>query len=232
MSPLLRRKQEGGPRLEPGVYEMVCNNVFADHIENSQYGKGDVIKFVLQTVDVIDVDGEYIEMQAMCNDTMDPKGNLSKWLTAFGIAIPDDMDVDLEGVIGRHAMVQVELQDRGEKGIWSKITQIMAMPKRTAQSATRRVVEPAAAPAEPEEPYHPAAKDGEEIVDARLASETQLEALNRLLADVYGGTTKIDAGYQELALELNLPGLKSQLRMPELSRALDALNEKKKALVT
>jgi len=171
--PLMRRRQEMGPKLDAGTYEMICTRVREDTIQNPQFGNGDVIRFTLQTTDVVDEDGGPIELEAMANDSLTPNSKLTKWLTAFGVGIPEDADTDLEKVVGRKCLVNVEIVDRGDKGEWNRITELLAPPR--SQSARRASREPVGADDEPEPPYHPAAKPGEPVRDLTEESQQMMD---------------------------------------------------------
>lgn len=142
---LVRRRQEAAPKLEPGTYEMVCVGVREDHIENSQFGTGDVIKFTLRTADVVDQYGDPVELEAMANDSLTPLSKLTRWLDAFGVGSNEE-ELDLERCKGRKCLAKVEIQDRGDKGQWNRITELLAPPR----TGARNVVGPRPAPREPE----------------------------------------------------------------------------------
>lgn len=230
--PLMRTPQEIGPRLEPGTYEMVVTRVREDHIASQFNPEGqNVIRFNLQTTDIVGSDGEPVELDAIANDSLTPSSKLTRWLNAFGVGVTPGVALDLEKVIGRKCLANIVIEDRGEKGQWNKIDDMMAPPRRGPRNSP---VEQSSAPpagASDSEVYHPAVKPGEPVTDATLISDIQTAHLRTLLGDVYGSSDKhIAAGYAELAKELTLPDLMSQMRVPELSRAIDALLEKKAAL--
>jgi hypothetical protein len=189
MMPIMRTPEDAGPRLEAGTYEMVVVKVREDHIENSPFGTGDVIKFTLRTTD-----GENTELEAMANDSLTPLSKLTKWLNALGIGATPGVPLDLERAQGRTCLVNVGIEDKGERGMFNKVAEILP-PLRT-QSARREATaavatlddEPSAQDLadaaqvadEPPEHYHPAAAAGEPIVDARSPEQRELDELSKI----------------------------------------------------
>jgi hypothetical protein len=233
--PLPRTWREFGPKIEEeGTYEIECVTIREDRIP-SIYSKDDdgktaVIKFGLRFLDMVDDDGvSPVELEAMANDQLGPRSKLGKWLNAFGLGVGEGWSGDIMLAKGKRAMAVVAIQDRGEKGLWNKIEDIIPMPRKAIPRQQRQIVREAEPEVEPElvddpeqPPYHPvAAKTGEPVVNAdptRLVSPKELQVLSNALQDA-------GLGYSEVAESEKLPALPSQIRLGDYERVLDTLRE-------
>lgn len=129
MSPLTRTMKEV-QTLEPGTYKVQLMDLKETQLENPSFGNGDVIRFVLETTDVMDTEGNPIELDGIANDKLTPMSKLTRWLAAFGVtAIPGE-DVDMEEAVGREAMAVVVLKP-GKDGtdMFPRIDDLVPLPK-------------------------------------------------------------------------------------------------------
>lgn len=133
---LTRTPKAGGIDLEPGTYEVVCTEVKTDVIENPQFGNGDVIKFKLKVVDMVDEAGDDVELSCMANDVLTPKSKLWGWLQGFGLKVEIGKPVDVESALGKGAFAVVSQQPGKDGGLFTKVEEIIAMPK-SQQRAVR-----------------------------------------------------------------------------------------------
>lgn len=128
--PLLRTPvQGGGVHIDPGTYKVRCMDVKPDHLDNSQFGTGDVIRFSLETEVLNPADGNPVTLDAMANDRLTPKSKLWGWLTAFGMKLDFSVDCDIEEAVSREAYAVVVDQPGKEGGVFSRVEDIIPLPK-------------------------------------------------------------------------------------------------------
>lgn len=128
------------PDVESGTYLATCVRVKDDTIENPQFGNGDVVRLYMALADVLDAEGEEIELDGMANRKLTPKSKLTRWAEALGRAIDFDNedDFDPEELIGSQCLIKVV---RADKDSWPKIEDMTAPPK---TRATRQAAPPTA----------------------------------------------------------------------------------------
>lgn len=130
--PVLKAQAGGGVHVPPGSYEVLCTATRLDKIDNSKFGNGDVVRLDLQIVDVLDENGDYIELDAIANQRLTPKSKLWEWATAFGLPPVLNQNFDTDALVGRTA--QALIIDKVEDGAtFSRVDKIF--PARASQSA-------------------------------------------------------------------------------------------------
>jgi hypothetical protein len=130
MSLVLTAEAGGGVKLDPGTYPVVCMDVKEDRLDNSQFGNGDVIRFVLEVVDVLDENGEPVQLDAIANRKLTPKSKLWGWLEAFGLKVAVGAKVNIEDAVGREAFAIVIEKEGSQGGSFARIESIVPAPSR------------------------------------------------------------------------------------------------------
>jgi len=116
------------PDVEPGTYAATCVRVKDDLIENPQFGDGNVVRLYMVLNDVVDDQGEEIELDGMANRKLTPKSKLTRWAEALGrpIDFDNEDDFDTEELVGANCLIKVV---RADKDSWPKIEDMTAPPK-------------------------------------------------------------------------------------------------------
>ena len=138
----LRRTMKEEHNLDPGTYKVRLMDLKEATLENPQFGNGDVIRFVLETVDVVDGEGNPIELDGIANDKLSPMSKLTRWLSAFGVTSKPGEEVDMEDAVDREAMaVIVNKPGKDGTGAFPRIEDLVPLPK-TGNGRTARPTEP------------------------------------------------------------------------------------------
>lgn len=124
MSLVMKAKAAGGVHIKPGTYNVVCSGVREDEIENSQWDKN-VIRFDLQTTDVLDENGDAVELDAIASRKLSPKSKLWGWLTALGVQLDVGADIDLEEAIGHEALAVIEDHTGTDGAVFSRVKDLI-----------------------------------------------------------------------------------------------------------
>lgn len=121
------------PDVDAGTYKATCIKVKDDHLENSLYGDGDVVRVYMQLSDVLNEEGEEIVLDGIANRKVTPLSKLTRWADALGRVIDFDGedDFDPEELVGGECLVKVERKD---KDSWPKIKELTALPKIVSRS--------------------------------------------------------------------------------------------------
>lgn len=119
----------GGLQLKPGMYEVTCMDVKEDILEESSYGTGEIIRFMLMTEATLDEDGNPVEFDAIANDKLTPKSKLTGWLNAFGVPVVVGSQVDIEAVVGKKAQAKIvaKLDSTGKDTGFTKVDDILPL---------------------------------------------------------------------------------------------------------
>lgn len=107
----------------PGTYHVRCMNVREDRIEGSR--NPNIIRFDMEIVDQVDASGNAVEIDAIASDRLTLKSKLYAWLSAFGLKLDLNADIDIEEVIGREALAQVVKKPDSE---YTKVDNIIPLP--------------------------------------------------------------------------------------------------------
>jgi hypothetical protein len=129
---LLLTAEEGGTKLDPGTYPVKCMDVKEDKLANSQFGNGEVIRFDLEVIDVLDEDGNPITLDGIANRKLTPGSKLWKWLEAFGLKMAVGERVDIEQIVGRQAFAVVVSREGAKGGTFARIENLVPAPSSTA----------------------------------------------------------------------------------------------------
>lgn len=123
------------PNIKPGVYPVYCNRVKDDVLANPQYGDGNVVKLYMLIEDLLDEEGEEIELDAMANRKVSPKAKLTRWAEALGRPIDFDSETEFDTaeLVGRRCLAKVTREDANS---WPKIDDLMALPESPSSSPT------------------------------------------------------------------------------------------------
>lgn len=134
MTLVRKASQGGGVHIDPGTYHIRCMDAREDHLDNSQFGSGDVIRFDLEAVDMVMPDGNPVQLDAIANDRLTPKSKLWGWLEAFGLKVEVGSDIDIDDVVGREAYAVVVDKASEQGGVFSKVDNLIPLPKTGARS--------------------------------------------------------------------------------------------------
>jgi hypothetical protein len=131
----LKRTMKEATTLEPGTYTVRLMDLVETTLENPQFGNGDVIRFALETTDVVDEEGNPVQLDGIANDKLTPMSKLSRWLTAFGVSAKPGEDVDMEKAIGQQAMAVIVLKPgKDGTGAFPRIDDLVPLPKAGGRS--------------------------------------------------------------------------------------------------
>lgn len=116
------------PDVEAGTYMATCVRVKDDTIENPQFGDGNVVRLYMVLNDVVDEQGDEVELDGMANRKITPKSKLTRWAEALGRPIDFDHEdnFDPEELVGCQCLIKVV---RADKDSWPKIDDMTAPPK-------------------------------------------------------------------------------------------------------
>lgn len=103
---MMKATAGGGVHIPPGTYPVTCTDVREDKIEKSQFSP-DVIRFDLD-VELFDANGDQVKLDAIAAQKLSPKSKLWRWLTAFGVDVSVDADIDIEACIGLSCLAVVK----------------------------------------------------------------------------------------------------------------------------
>ena len=146
-------------------------------LENPQFGNGDVIRFLLEAVDVFDQDGNPIELDGIANDLLTPLSKLTRWLGAFGLTSEPGEEIDMEQAIGREAMaVIINVPGKDGTGAFARISDIVPLPM-TGSRNGRVAAPPRPAPPKP-------VPDGSSPDPDFTGFWTQVKVMGKTQADV------------------------------------------------
>lgn len=120
------------PDIKPGVYEATCIRVKDDHLDNAQFGDGDVVRIFMQFDELYDSEGEQVVLDAIANRVISPKAKLTRWAEALGSPIDFDSldEFETEQLLGGEALVKVVRKDAAS---WPRIDEITARPTKGAK---------------------------------------------------------------------------------------------------
>ena len=126
----LKRKMTEVQTLEPGTYKVQLMDLKETILENPQFGSGDVIRFCIETTEVVDEEGNRIELDGIANDKLTPLSKLTRWLTAFGVTAEAGEEIDMEEAIGREAMAVIVVKPgKDGTGAFPRVDDLVPLPK-------------------------------------------------------------------------------------------------------
>lgn len=132
----LKRTMKEATTLDAGTYTVQLMDLVETTLENPQYGNGDVIRFALETTDVVDEEGNPVQLDGIANDKMTPMSKLSRWLSAFGVSAKPGEDVDMEEAIGKQAMAVIVLKPgKDGTGAFPRIDDLVPLPRSGGRAA-------------------------------------------------------------------------------------------------
>lgn len=91
----------------PGLYDAVISDVKQDHLAESKFGTGDIIRFYAKLHDVMDADGDPVIIDAIANLLLTPMSKLWSWLEALGVSPEVGYDIDIESVVGKPCVLSI-----------------------------------------------------------------------------------------------------------------------------
>ena len=120
-----------------GTYPVLCIGVKDDHLDNSQYGSGDVVRIYLQFPDLIDEEsGDFVELDVIANRVWNPKSKLWSFASAFGLRCDEDVkEFETEDMVGKDALAFIENETK-DGNVWPKVKNIIAAPRGKAATVT------------------------------------------------------------------------------------------------
>lgn len=118
--------------IDPGMYRVKCTAVTAEDAPNDAFGKTKKFRLTLKTTDVVDQDGEGVELERTVNRayTVRPKkSNLFVIFEAFGLPVNDPEYVpDTDDLLGKEAQaVVVDYTSERDGGQWSRVENFIAI---------------------------------------------------------------------------------------------------------
>lgn len=126
----LTRTMKEATTLEAGTYEVQLIDLKEDMLENPQFGNGAVIRFQMETTDVLDEEGNPVELDGLANDKLTPLSKLTVWLAAFGVTAKPGEDIDMSEAIGRKAMAVIVLKPgKDGTGAFPRIENLVPLPR-------------------------------------------------------------------------------------------------------
>ena len=116
------------PDIEPGVYAATCVRVADDTLETPQYGDGNIVRLYMVLDDVLDAEGEPIELDAIANRKLSPKAKLTRWAEALGrpIDFEAEIEFDTEELVGGICLAKIIHKDGSD---WPRVDDLTARPK-------------------------------------------------------------------------------------------------------
>jgi hypothetical protein len=134
--PVLQATAGGGAKLDEGSYVVTCTAATQDHLENSLYGTGEVLRFTLKCADEVDENGDPVELDAIANLKLTPKSKLWSWAEAFGLKPEVGKSFDTDALIGLTALAVVKDKGNDDGSVFSRVENLMPLPKGYTAGAT------------------------------------------------------------------------------------------------
>lgn len=129
----LKRTMREGISLEAGTYEVQLIDLKEDILENPQFGDGAVIRFELETTDVLDEEGNPVRLDGIASDKLTPLSKLTRWLKAFGVTAEPGEEIDMARAIGQRAQAVIVLRPgKDGTGSFPRIEDLVALPRSRA----------------------------------------------------------------------------------------------------
>lgn len=133
----LKRTMKEYQAIEPGTYQVRLMNLTETQIENPQFGNGDVIRFAFECVDVVDTEGNPVELDGIANDILTPESKLTKWLAALGVTAKPGEGLDMEDAVGRECLAEiVHRPGKDGSGAFPRIDKLVPLPRSSRAAPT------------------------------------------------------------------------------------------------
>jgi len=120
-----------GIHVPPGTYPVTVTEPapVPDTIVSGQYGTSNVIRFTFALDGMSNDDGEQLLIDAIANHNLSPLSKLNEWINALGMTPAVGDEVDLDDLVGCHALAQI-IDNRGKDGqVYSRVDKVVAAPK-------------------------------------------------------------------------------------------------------
>lgn len=142
------------PDVDPGVYPAYLVSARDDHLDNSRFGTGDVVRLGFQLEGVTDEDGKPVVLDAIANVAHSPKAKLTKWgATLLGLKVDDfaaEPEIDPEDWVQSPPLQALVTVEREDTNSWPRIKDLTAMPSARSRARTSRTSAKADTPPAPE----------------------------------------------------------------------------------